>query len=113
MNFASSSEEMEEINENDYGNLTYPFVSDPNDFSGTMFQDAINDKIYPPNTEWPNEIYREFMEIIMEFWLSNSCGNRIIKLVNKSKNSKNEDFLPKNTRKGREFLDASDFLNIK
>jgi len=60
-------EEVEEIDENDYGNLTYPFSSDPNDFSGTTFEDAVNDKMHSPNTEWPNEIYREFMEIIMEF----------------------------------------------
>jgi len=111
----SSSEEMEEveeIDENDYGNLTYPFSSDPNDFSGTTFEDAVNDKMHPPNTEWPNEIYREFMEIIMEFQLSNSCGDRIIKLFDKSKNCENNS-LPKNTKEGRKFLDASDFPYMK
>src|ERR1043165_5229648 len=95
----SSSEEMEEveeIDENDYGNLTYPFSSDPNDFSGTTFEDAVNDKMHPPNTEWPNEIYREFMEIVMEYQLSNSCGNRIIKLIDKSRKHE-KSILPTNT----------------
>src|SRR5436190_16228878 len=105
-------EEVEEIDENDYGNLTYPFSSDPNDFSGTTFEDTVNDKMHPPNTEWPNEIYREFMEIIMEFQLSNSCGDRIIKLFDKSKNCENNS-LPKNTKEGCKFLDASDFPYMK
>ena len=111
-NSTSSSEEVEEIDENDYGNLTYPFSSDPNDFSGTMFEDAVNDKMHPPNTEWPNEIYREFMEIIMEFQLSNSCGDRIIKLFGKSKDFE-KNSLPKNTKEGRKFLDASEFPYMK
>ena len=105
-------EEVEEIDENDYGNLTYPFSFDPNDFSGTTFEDAINDKMHPSNTEWPNEIYREFLKIIMEFQLSNSCGDRIIKLFDKNKNCENNS-LPKNTKEGRKFLDASDFPYMK
>jgi hypothetical protein len=108
----SRSEEVEEIDENDYGNLTYPYSSDLDDFSGTTFEDAINDKMHPLSTEWPNEIYREFMEIVMEFQLSNSCGDRIIKLFNKSKNFENNS-LPKNTREGRKFIDASDFPYMK
>jgi len=108
----SRSEEVEEIDENDYGDLTYPYSSDPDDFSGTTFEDAINDKLHPLTTEWPNEIYREFMEIVMEFQLSNSCGDRIIKLFNKSKNFKNNS-LPKSTKEGRKFLDASDFPYMK
>src|SRR5439155_15043215 len=55
---------------------------------------------------------REFMEIIMEFQLSNSCSDRIIKLFDKSKNCKNNS-LPKNTKEGRKFLDASDFPYMK
>ena len=68
--------------------------------------------MHPPNTEWPNEIYREFMEIVMEFQLSNSCGDRIIKLFNKSINFE-KNSLPKNTKEGRKFLDASDFPYMK
>src|ERR1043166_7245878 len=108
------TQETDEENEkSDNDNLTFSFSIDPEDYCGTTLDDAINDKLHPPNTEWPNEIYREFMEIIMEFRLSNSCSDRIIKLVNKSRNSKNEDLLPKNTKKGRKFLDASDFPYMK
>ena len=67
-------------------NLTYPFSVNTEDYCGTTLDDAIKDKNHPPNTEWPNDIYREFMEIVMEYQLSNSCGDRIIKLINKSKN---------------------------
>src|ERR1044072_1899884 len=108
------SDETDEKNEkSDNDNLTFSFSIDPEDYCETTLDDAINDKLHLPNTEWPNEIYREFMEIIMEFRLSNSCSDRIIKLVNKSRNSKNGDLLPKNTKKGNEFLDASDFPYMK
>ena len=74
--------------------------------------DAINDKLHPPNTSWPNDIYYEFMEIVMEYQLSDSCGDRIIKLINKSKNSK-ESSLPTSTKEGRKFLDVSEFPYMK
>ena len=51
------------------------------------------------------------MEIVMEYQLSNSCGDRIIKLIDKSRTSENR--LPKNTKEGRKFLDNSDFPYIK
>jgi hypothetical protein len=74
-----------EIDEEIDDNLTYPLSIDPEDYCGTTLDNAIDDKTHPPNTEWPNDIYREFMEIVMEYQLSNSCGDRIIKLINKSK----------------------------
>ena len=90
-------------------NLTYPLSIDPEDYCGTTLDDAIKDKMHPSNTEWPNDIYREFMEIVMEFQLSNACGDRIIKLINKSNKNKNinKHILLKNTTEGRKFLDAS------
>ena len=93
-------------------NLTYPFSVDAEDYCGTTLDDAIKDKNHPPNTEWPNDIYREFMEIVMEYQLSNSCGDRIIKLINKSKNVEN-NALPKNTKEGRKFLDVGEFPYMK
>lgn len=74
--------------------------------------DAIKDKTHPPSTEWPSDIYREFMEIVTEYQLSNACGDRIIKLINNSRNS-NETSLPKNTKEGRKFLDANEFPYMK
>ena len=59
-------------------NLTYPLSIDAEDSRGITLDDAINDKMHPQNTEWPNDIYREFMEIVMKYQLSNSCGDRII-----------------------------------
>jgi hypothetical protein len=67
--------------------------------------------MHPPNTEWPNDIYREFMEIVMEFQLSNACGDKIIKLIDKSRQDKNP--LPKSTREGRKFLDINEFPYMK
>lgn len=93
-------------------NLTFPLSIDSEDYCGTTLDDAIKDKMHPPNTEWPNDIYREFMEIIMEYQLSNSCGDRIIKLFNKSRNTE-KNSLPKNTKEGRKFLDASEFPYMK
>jgi len=80
-----TNRENEESNEPDEEidiNLTFPLSIDPEDICGTTLDDAVNDKLHPPNTEWPNDIYREFMEIVMEYQLSNSCRNRIIKLIN-------------------------------
>src|SRR6266536_12946 len=65
--------------------------------------------MHPPNTEWPNDIYREFMEIVMEYQLSNSCGDKIIKLINKSRNESEENPLPINIKEGRKFLDVNEF----
>ncbi|GBC10091.1 hypothetical protein RclHR1_09320012 [Rhizophagus clarus] len=101
-----NSWESEKSNETDKGtdeeiddHLTFPLSIDPEDFHGTTLDDAINDKMHPPNTEWPNDIYREFMEIVMKYQLSNSCGDRLIKLINNSLNSTDENLLPINTKK--------------
>lgn len=103
----------EEIDE-EIDNLTFPLSIDSEDFHGTTLDDAINDKMHPPNTEWPNDIYREFMEIVMEYQLSNSCGDRIIKLINKSRrHDSDENPLPKNTKEGRKFLDMNEFPYMK
>ena len=108
------SETDEEIDEEIDVNLTFPLSIDPEDFHGATLDDAINDKMYPPNTEWPNDIYREFMEIVTEYKLSNSCGDRIIKLINKSKrNHTDANPLPKNTKEGRRFLDGNEFPYMK
>ena len=94
-------------------NLTYPLSIDAEDSSGITLDDAINDKMHPQNTEWPNDIYREFMEIVMEYQLSNSCGDRIIKLIDKSRCAPDENRLPKSTKEGRKFLDVNEFPYMK
>jgi hypothetical protein len=91
----------------------FPLSIDSEDFCGSTLDDAINDKIFPMSTEWPNDIYREFMEVVMEYQLSNSCGDRIIKLINNSQNFTDENLLPKSTTQGRKFLDANEFPYMK
>jgi len=107
------SEKRDETDEEIDGNLTFPLSIDPEDFCGTTLADATTDKMHPPNTEWPNDIYREFMEIVMEYQLSNSCGDRIIKLIRNSQNSTDKNPLPKSTKEGRKFLDVNEFPYMK
>ena len=49
----------------------------------------------------------------MEYQLSNSYDDRIIKLINKSKNNPDEKLLPKNTKKGCKFFDINEFPYMK
>ncbi|CAB4495804.1 hypothetical protein RhiirA1_458334 [Rhizophagus irregularis] len=93
-------------------NLTFPISIDNEDYCGITLDDAIKDKNYPLNTNWPNDIYQEFMEIVTEYQLSNSCGDRLIKLVN-SINNIDKNLLPKTTKEGRRFIDDSEFPYIK
>ena len=79
------TQENVEDEEFDDVDLTFPLSIDAEDSRGTTLDDAINDRMHPQNTEWPNDIYREFMEIVMEYQLSNSCGDRIIKLIDYQK----------------------------
>ena len=109
-----SSKADKQIDEEIDVNLTFPLFIDPEDFYGTTLDDATNDKMYPPNTEWPNDIYCEFIEIVMEYKLSNSCGDRIIKLINKSKRDQPDEYpLPKSTKEGHKFLDVNEFPYMK
>ena len=51
-NFEEIDEKIEEIDdETDPEILTFPLSIDAEDFSGTMLDDAIEDKMHPPNTE--------------------------------------------------------------
>jgi len=107
------TQENVEDEEFDDVDLTFPLSIDAEDSRGTTLDDAINDKMHPQNTEWPNDIYREFMEIVMEYQLSNSCGDRIIKLIDKSRRVSDENRLPKSTKEGRKFLDINEFPYMK
>src|SRR5215469_13228265 len=107
------SEKSDETDEEIDGNLTFPLSIDNDDYRGITLDDATTDKMHPPNTEWPNDIYREFMEIVMEYQLSNSCGDRIIKLIKNSQNSTDKNSLPKSTKEGRKFLDVNEFPYMK
>ncbi|RIA95172.1 hypothetical protein C1645_817013 [Glomus cerebriforme] len=94
-------------------NLTFPLSIDPEDFCGTILANATMDKMHLPNTKWPNDIYQEFMEIVMEYQLSNSCSDKIINLINNSQNSTDKNLLPKSTKKGYKFININEFLYMK
>ena len=110
--YKESEESNESDEEIDY-NLTFPLSNDSENICETTLDDTINDKLHLPNTEWPNDIYREFMEIVMEYKLSNSYRNSIIKLINNYQNFTNENLLPKNTKKDHKFIDINEFPYMK
>ena len=93
-------------------NLTFLISIDPEDYCEITLNDAIKDKTHPLITEWPNNIYCEFMEIVTEYQLSNSCGDRLIKLFNSIENV-NKNLFPKTTKAERKFLDNSDFSYMR
>jgi hypothetical protein len=59
---------------------------DPEDYKGASPDDAIHDLLHPYEVNWPNDAYREFMEIISKHQLSNSVGDAFIKFFNKHSN---------------------------
>src|SRR5260363_56021 len=79
---------------------------DPEDYDGASFDDAYHDLQHPETVEWPNDAYREFMEIINKHQLSNSAGDAIINFFNKHSNL-DISLLPSATKIGKEFLDNS------
>ena len=52
------------------------------------------------------------MEIVTEYQLSNSCGDRLIKLFNSIENV-NKNLFSKTTKAERKFLDNSDFSYMR
>src|SRR2546423_9510014 len=113
--FDNESEEINVDHETDEEidvNLTFLKSIDPEDYCEITLDDAIKDKTHSLTTEWPNNIYREFMEIVTEYQLSNSCGDRLIKLFNSIKNV-NKNLFPKTTKAERKFLDNSDFSYMR
>ena len=57
----------DEIDEKIDVNLTFSFSIDAEDYCGSTLDDAIENRLHLPNTDWPNNIYREFMKIVMEY----------------------------------------------
>jgi hypothetical protein len=91
---------------------------DPEDLQGATLNDALDaveGKNLPENiANWPNDAYREFMELIVEGNISNSIGDKIIKFFNKHSDL-NESPLPKSTKNGKDYLNQinSPSLNFK
>lgn len=58
------------------------------------------------HVEWPNDAYREFMEITTRYQLSNSASDAMIHFFNKFSNLDNSP-LPVSIRIGKKFLDSA------
>ncbi|RIB29275.1 hypothetical protein C2G38_2027855 [Gigaspora rosea] len=74
------------------------------DYEGALFDEAFQNLYHPRTVEWPNDAYREFMEIINKYWLSNSAGDAFITFFNKFSNLDISP-LPPSTKAEKEFLD--------
>ena len=83
-----------------------PIEIDLEDYKGASPDDAIHNLLHPHEVDWPNDAYREFMEIISKHQLSNSVGDAFIKFFNKHSNL-DVSPLPPTTKFGKEFLDNS------
>ena len=80
---------------------------DLEDLQGATLDDAL-DTIEGKNrleqiVNWPNDAYRDFMELIVEGNISNNIGDKIIKFFNKHSNLK-ESPLPSSTKNGKDYL---------
>jgi hypothetical protein len=80
---------------------------DPEDLQGASLDDAldtIEGKNVPENiAKWPNEAYREFMELIVEGNISNNIGDKMIKFFNKHSNLEKSPLLS-STKNGKDYL---------
>ena len=64
--------------------------------------------------EWPNDAYREFMELVIEGNISNKIGDKIIKFFNKYSNLEKSP-LPTSSKIGKDYLNQinSPSINFK
>jgi hypothetical protein len=80
---------------------------DPEDLQGATLDDAldtIEGKNKPDHiAEWPNDAYRDFMELIIEGNISNKIGDKIINFFNKHSDLKKSP-LPNSTKNGKDYL---------
>ena len=61
--------------------------------------------------EWPNDAYREFMELVIEGNISNKIGDKIIKIFNKYSNLEKSP-LPTSSKIGKDYLNQINSLLI-
>ena len=91
---------------------------DPEDLQGASLEDALDtiEGKYRPEriANYPNDAYREFMELITDGNISNKSGDKIIKFFNKYSNC-DKSLLPSSTKAGKDYLNQvnSPSLNFK
>ena len=86
------------------------------DLEGATIDDAL-DIIEGKNqleyiAEWPNDAYRDFMELIIKGNISNKIGDKIIKFFNKYSNLEKSP-LPKSTKNGKDYLNQINSPSVK
>jgi hypothetical protein len=100
-NFEESEAESELVNFEDT-----EFI-DPEDLQDASLDDAIDVVDGKPTPErvvkWPNDAYRDFLELIVEGNISNKIGDKIIKFFNKHSNL-DKSPLPSSTKNGKDYL---------
>lgn len=84
---------------------------DAEDLRGASLDDAldtIEGKIKSDRiAKWPNDAYRDFMELIIEGNISNKIGDKIISFFNKH-SALNKSPLPNSTKNGKNYLNQID-----
>jgi hypothetical protein len=119
---AQSTETEEIVEENEAEEeteLQQPIIDfDLEDLQGASLDDAldaIEGRSKPEYiAKWPNDAYRDFMNLIIEGNISNRIGDKIISFFNKYNNLK-ESPLPKSTKNGKDYINQinSPSINFK
>ncbi|GET59160.1 hypothetical protein GLOIN_2v1836976 [Rhizophagus irregularis DAOM 181602=DAOM 197198] len=74
--------------------------------------DVVDGKSTPERVvKWPNDAYRDFLELIVEGNISNKIGDKIIKFFNKLSNL-DKSPLPSSTKNGKDYLNQINSLLI-
>jgi len=80
---------------------------DLEDLQGVSLDDALDTSKEKNKLEtivkWPNDAYRDFMELMVENNISNKTGDKIIKFFNKHSNLENSP-LPKSAKSSKDYL---------
>jgi hypothetical protein len=80
---------------------------DLEDLQGASLDDALDTSEEKNKSEniakWPNDAYRDFMELMVENNISNKTGDKIIKFFNKHSNLGTSP-LPKSAKSGKDYL---------
>lgn len=103
--------ETEDNSEDSETKIQLPINLEPDfdleDLQGASLDDALNTNEEKNKSEttvkWPNDAYRDFMELMVENNISNKTGDKIIKFFNKHSNLENSP-LPKSAKSGKDYL---------
>jgi len=74
-------------------------------------QDILEEVESEVNVNYPNEVYEDFMTLVIKNKLNNKVGNEIIHFFNKHANLTKSP-LPKSTEQGRQYMDNMNQPNL-